>query len=339
MNRPIIRLYGFVVLLFALLVGFTSRWTIFEASSLRANPLNVRGLLEQERIERGRIVAADGSLLAHSLRGSEGTFQRSYPQGGLFAQAIGYAFTDLGQAGLERYRNPQLSGESSATNLQGILDQLQGKRKQGDEVITTLDPAAQRTAIDALGEHKGAVVALDPRTGAVRVMASTPGFDPNRLSSTRAYEALAHDAAGTPLVNRATQFGYAPGSTFKVVTATAAIDSGKFTPQSQVSGRDGVLVSGVPLANDDHESYGQLTLAEALTKSVNTVYAQVAEKVGKPTLARYMDRFGFNRKPQLDYPHRPDVGQRRVPRRASARADQPLSSTSGAWASARTSCR
>jgi penicillin-binding protein A len=301
-NRPIIHLYGFVALLFALLIAFTSRWTIFEASSLRQNPLNVRGLLEQERIERGRILAADGTVLARSLRGSEGTYERTYPTGELFAHAIGYSYTDLGQTGLERYRNTALNGESSSGNLQAILDQLQGKRKQGDEVLTTLDPAGQRTAVSALGEHKGAVVALDPRTGAVTVMASTPGYDPNRLSSQAGYEKLARDASGAPLVNRATQTGYAPGSTFKVVTATAAIDSGKFTPQSLVSGRDGVLVSGVPLANDDHESFGPLTLTEALTKSANTVYAQVAEQVGKPTLARYMSRFGFDRKPQLDYP-------------------------------------
>ncbi len=302
MNRPIIRLYGFVALLFALLIGFTSRWAIFDASSLRDNPLNVRALLEQERVQRGPILAAGGLVLARDRRAAEGTFERTYPAGGLFAQAIGYAYTDLGQAGLELYRNAPLSGESSASNLQGILDQLQGKRKQGDEVLTTLNAAAQRTALSALGEHKGAVVALDPRSGAVQVMASTPGYDPNRLSSPRAYEALARDASGTPLVNRATQFGYAPGSTFKVVTATAAIDSGAFTPQSRVSGRDGVIVSGVPLANDEHESFGQLTLTEGLVKSVNTVYAQVAEQVGKATLARYMRRFGFGRKPQLDYP-------------------------------------
>ena len=264
MNRPIIRLYGFVAVLFALLIGFTSRWAIFDASSLRDNPLNVRSLLEQERLQRGPILAAGGLVLARDRRGAEGTFERTYPAGGLFAQAIGYAYTDLGQAGLELYRNAPLSGESSASNLQGILDQLQGKRKQGDEVLTTLNAAAQRTALSALGEHKGAVVALDPRSGAVQVMASTPSYDPNRLSSPRAYEALARDTSGTPLVNRATQFGYAPGSTFKVVTATAAIDSGAFTPQSRVSGRDGVIVSGVPLANDEHESFGQLTLTEGL---------------------------------------------------------------------------
>jgi peptidoglycan glycosyltransferase len=300
-NKPIVRLYGLVVVLFALLVAFTSRWTIFEAGALRQNALNRRGLLQQERIRRGRILAADGTVLARSVRGREGAYRRTYPAGGLFAQTVGYSYTDLEQSGVERYRNPALDGETSATNLQAILDQLQGKRRQGDEVITTLDPAAQRTALAALGEHRGAVVALDPRTGAISVMASTPGYDPNALRSLSAYKRLEH-APDSPLVNRALQYGYAPGSTFKVVTATAAIDTGQYTPQSQVSGRDGIVVSGVPLSNDEHESFGQLTLTEGLVKSVNTVYAQVAEHLGSRTLARYMNRFGFDRRPQLDYP-------------------------------------
>jgi penicillin-binding protein A len=301
-NRPIVRLYGLVVVLFALLIAFTSRWTIFEAGALRNSALNRRALLQQERIQRGSILAADGTVLARSVRGREGTYQRIYPTGSLFAQTVGYSYTDLGQSGLERYRNPALDGEESATNLQAILDQLQGKRRQGDEVRTTLNSAAQRTAVAALGEHRGAVVALDPRTGAVEVMASTPSYDPNQLRSSSAYERLTHDSFAAPLLNRATQYGYAPGSTFKVVTATAAIDTGQYTPQSLVSGRDGIIVSGVPLSNDDHESYGDITLTEALVKSVNTVYAQVAEHVGKQTLARYMKRFGFDAKPQLDYP-------------------------------------
>jgi len=301
-NRPIVRLYGLVVVLFALLIAFTSRWTVFEASSLRQNALNRRTLLQQERIERGRVFAADGTVLARSVRGREGTYQRTYPTGSLFVQAIGYSYTDLSQTGLERYRNPALDGETSASNLQAILDQLQGKRRQGDEVSTTLNPAAQRTAVAALAEHRGAVVALDPRTGAVEVMASTPSFDPNLLRSYSAYERLTHDSYGMPLVNRALQYGYAPGSTFKIVTATAAIDTGQYTPRSLVSGRGGIVVSGVPLSNDNGESYGELTLTEGLVKSVNTVYAQVAEHVGKQTLARYMSRFGFDAKPRLDYP-------------------------------------
>jgi len=141
-NRPIIRLYGLIAVLFALLVAFTSRWTIFEASSLRENRLNVRPVLEQERIDRGPILAADGTVLARSVRGAEGTYQRTYPTGMQFAAPIGYSFvTGVGSSGLELYRNKQLDGKQEETNLQAILNQLQGKKPQGDKVITTLIPA------------------------------------------------------------------------------------------------------------------------------------------------------------------------------------------------------
>jgi peptidoglycan glycosyltransferase len=302
MNRPIIRLYALVGVLFAVLVAFTSRWTVFEAASLRNNPLNRRALLEQQRVNRGLILADDGTVLARSVRVQGGVYERRYPQGELFAHAIGYSYIDLQQAGLERYRNDALSGEVSGSELEGLIERLQGGRQQGDNVITTLDPHAQRVAISALGSYSGAVVALEPATGAVRVMASSPAFDPNSLRSPASYEGLNRDNARAPLVNRATQFGYAPGSTFKVVTATAAIDSGQFTPESTVNGDNGVVISGVPLSNDGNASYGQITLHQALTQSVNTVWAQVAEKLGKETLARYMARFGFDKKPQLDYP-------------------------------------
>ncbi len=306
MNRPIVRLYLVIVVLFALLVVFTSRWTIFEASSLRNNPLNKRLALEQQRIERGPIVAADGSVVARDVRGSEGAYERTYPSGEEFAHAIGYAYPlSLGTSGLERYRNKELSGERRS-NLQSILDQLQGKLPRGDKIVTALDPRAQRVANEALAGHEGAVVALEPGTGAVKVMASTPGFDPNALRSSAGRLREERETRGSSpsksFVNRAVEFGYAPGSTFKIVTATAAIDSGAYTPESTVSGQNGVVISGVPLQNDEHASYGQLTLTQALAHSVNTVWAQVAEHLGRATLARYMDRLGFDRKPQLDYP-------------------------------------
>jgi peptidoglycan glycosyltransferase len=300
-NQPIARIFALVVVLFALLLAFTSRWTVFEASSLRSSELNKRGVLQQQRIDRGEIVAADGSVLARSVRGPGGTYTRIYPTGSEFTHAAGYSYiTLLGQAGIERYRSAALNGQGG-TSVQSILDQLQGRKPRGNTVLTTLRPAAQRAAISALGEHEGAVVALQPRTGAVEAMVSTPGYNANTLSSVSAYERLTHDPS-SPLVNRATQFGYAPGSTFKVVSAVAAIDSGQYTPESSVDGRNDVPISGVALKNDNNESFGQVTLTEALAKSVNTVYAQVAEHLGKQTMARYMTRFGFDRKPRLDYP-------------------------------------
>lgn len=310
MNQPIVRLFGLVVVMFALLLAFTSRWTVFEAASLRASSLNARGLLEQQRIDRGPILAADGTVLARSVLSSgsnrsEGVYERSYPTGEEFAHAIGYSYIEPGRTGLERFRNADLDGQTG-TNLQTILDQLQGKKRSGDKIFTTLDPGAQQVAISALAGHEGAVVALDPRSGAVKVMASLPSFDPNALRSKSTYSQLKRETETSPpkksLVNRATQFGYAPGSTFKVLTATAAIDTGAFTPESTVSGRDNVPISGIALQNDEHENFGQITLTQGLAKSVNTVWAQVAERLGKRTIARYMSRFGFDHKPQLDYP-------------------------------------
>jgi penicillin-binding protein A len=299
-NRPIVRLYGLVVVLFALLIGFTSRWTIFEASSLRDNSLNARSVLEQQHVDRGPIVAADGSVLARSVRGPEGTYRRTYPTGSEFANAVGYHYSNPGSTGIEQFRNSALEGHTTS-NLQSILDQLQGIQPRGEKVVTTLDPAAQQVANNALAGRQGAVVALDPRTGAVRVMASSPSFNPNAAGTTAGFDALQHSSSAQ-LLNRATLGGYAPGSTFKVVTATAAIDTGQFTPESTVSGRDNVVVSGTPLENDNNESFPDITLTQALVHSVNTVWAQVAEKLGKSTMARYMNRFGFDREPQLDYP-------------------------------------
>jgi peptidoglycan glycosyltransferase len=299
-NGPIQRLYALVLVLFAVLVYFTSRNAVFDAQALRDNPLNKRTLLEEQRIHRGTIRAVDGTVLARSVKQRGGVYSRRYPTGGLFGHAIGYSFTTLGRAGLERFRNDDLTGKRN--ELSSVIDQLRGHRQVGDSLTTTLDPQAQRVAYQALNGRKGAVVALDPRTGAVKVMASFPEFDPNALSGPGTYSRLANDNANKPLVNRATQFGYAPGSTFKVVTATAAIDSGRFTPQSTVDGKNGVKISGVPLQNDYNQSFGPIDLTTALAKSVNTVYAQVAERLGKQTLKKYMERFGFDAKPQLDYP-------------------------------------
>jgi peptidoglycan glycosyltransferase len=294
-NKPIVRLYALVAVLFALLIAFTSRWTVFEAASLRGNGLNKRAELARERVARGEILAANGAVLAKSVRTSNGTYERRYPTGSLFATPIGYSFVTEGSTGLELYRNEALEGQLGG-GLQRLLNQLQGIEPGGDTVQTTLVPSAQRAAVSALAGRDGAVVALDPRTGAVEALASSPSFNPNLVNSHAGLR------QGESEFNRVTEGGYAPGSTFKIVTATAALDSGLFTPQSTLDGRNGILVSGVPLNNDQDESYGQITLTQALAQSVNTVYAQVAERVGKPTMERYMQRFGFDAKPPLDFP-------------------------------------
>jgi peptidoglycan glycosyltransferase len=288
-----------VVVLFTVLIGFTSYWSVFDAEELEANPANKRPLLEEQQIRRGLILAADGAVLARN-RGKGRTprfYERVYPPRELFGHPVGYSFVERGRVGLEREYNDELTGKHD--EFRTIFDELRGREREGDDLVTTLDPGAQRTAIDALAGRAGAIVALEPATGRVRTMVSVPGYDPNSI--TERFADLRR-APGSPLLNRTVQSGYPPGSTFKVVTATAAIDSGRFTPQSLVDGKSPKEIGGVPLTNFGGRDFGQVTLTDALTNSVNTVWATVAERLGKARLYEYMRRYGFNRKPLLDLP-------------------------------------
>jgi penicillin-binding protein A len=288
-NAPILRLYLLFVLLFAVLIGFSSRWAVFGATRLRDNPHNSRVVLEEQRIKRGIIRAEDGTVLAGSTPLSGGRYARRYPTGRLFAQPVGFDDVNLGRAGLEKEYNDALVGRKE--ELGRLVDSLVDKKVVGDDLQTTLDPKAQTVAFEALQGHKGAVVALDVKTGAVRALAGTPSFDPKDPGK-----------RGGTIFNNATQGLYPPGSTFKTVTATAAIDSGRYQPDSRVSGRNGKVISGRPLNNFGSENFGDITLTDALTHSVNTVWAEVGVKLGRNRMQEYMDRFGFGQKPPMDYP-------------------------------------
>jgi peptidoglycan glycosyltransferase len=305
-NTPIRRLFFVLVLMFVALAGSTTWWTVVRADSLDKHYAdeNRRDLLRGIKIRRGAIFAADGPTIARSVKDSSGVYSRRYPLGDLFGHPVGYSYTQTSQTELEAYYNHELSGGASATD--DLLAQLVGSRTGGDDLRTTLDSHAQRLAEQLLTaahpDDGAAAVVLDPRTGAVKVLASVPGYDPNRLDSVRELSRLNRDEVHKPLVDRALQFGYAPGSTMKLVTLTAALDSGRYTPTSAVNGDNDVRISGVPLTNDFNKSWGNVDLTTALTNSINTVFAQVAEALGKPTMRRYMERFGFDRKPHLDYP-------------------------------------
>ena len=303
MNPPIIRLFLLIVVLFGLLVAFTSRWTVFEAQALRDNPGNRRSLLAEQRIRRGTIRTADGQAVARSVRGDDGVYDRRYPTGALFGHPIGYSFTALAsRSGFEQSSNDVLTGVSE--ELTTAFESLLGRRREGNDIITTLDADAQRVATGALQGRRGSVVALDAKTGAVKAMASTPGYDPNGLDSAEALSRLNTDEQARPLVNRATFDTFPPGSTFKVVTAAAALDSGRFEPSSQVDAPAQKVVSGVPLSNFGDRDFGTIDLTTALTNSVNTVWAEVGVTVGRSRMQEYMERFGFYEKPELDYPER-----------------------------------
>jgi peptidoglycan glycosyltransferase len=286
MNAPIYRLFALFVVLFAVLIGFTSRWAVFGAKRLQDNPRNARTVLEEQQVKRGVIRADDGTVLAGSVPLSEHRYGRRYPTGDLFGQPVGWDDVRLGRGGLERFYNDQLTGASN--EFAGIVDSLTKKTKVGDDLDTTLDPKAQKAAFDALNGRKGAVVAMDVKTGAVRVLAGNPPFDPAKPAKNQFITA--------------TQGLYPPGSTFKTVTATAALDTGKYQPNSRVSGKNGKVISGTPLKNFGGEDFGDVDLTFALTHSINTVWAEVGVKVGRSAMADYMNRFGFGSKPPMDFP-------------------------------------
>ena len=308
MNSQVVKLFGLFALLFALLVGATSWWTVFGAEELEDNPANRRALIEEQTIPRGLIYARDGrTVLAKNIeRGPREetprarnlrTFVRTYPNGPLFGHTVGYSFVRNGRRGLEQSENEPLAGEEN--EFESIFSQVRSRSREGRDLVTTLDPAAQREALSSLAGKKGAMVAMEPQTGRVRVMASTPTYDPNQVP--KRFGQINRDQ-GKPLNNRATQELYPPGSTFKVVTAAAALDTGKAAPEQTFNGSSPQTISGVPLSNFGGQNFGPVSFTEALTNSVNTVFARLGESVGRRTLIRYMDRFGFNQDPPLDYP-------------------------------------
>ena len=282
-------------------MAFTSRWTVFEAEGLEDNQANRRPLLQQQKVPRGRILASDNrTVLARSVpsgRGEDRIYTRVYPERGLFAHPVGYSFLLNGQRAIERYRDDELTGEED--EFQSILTGLEDRTRKGFDVVTNLDAEAQATAYAALQGRKGAVVAIEPSTGKVRVMASVPDYDPNLVPDD--IGRLSRDP-DKPVLNRTTQEAYPPGSTFKVVTATAALDTGAATPGSVIDGSSPLEVSGTPLENFGGTDFGPITVTDALTNSVNTVFAQLGEKVGRSTLVEYMKRYGFFEDPKLDFP-------------------------------------
>ena len=302
MNVPIRRLLAVVLLLFALLVAFTSNWSVFDAEELEAKTENKRPLFEAQQIKRGKITTADGQVIANSKKtGENESFQyvRRYPMGSLFGNPIGYSFITQGTSGFERSENATLTGEEN--EFVSIIDQIRGQQRQGSDIVTTLDASAQQLATDQLEAtgRPGAVVAIEPSTGAVRVMASTPGYDPNTVPDD---QDQLNTADPSVLTNRAIQDAYPPGSTFKVVTAAAALDSGAATPDTILSGASPQEFSGVDLANAGGEQFGDIDMRTALTHSVNTYFAQLGEDVGAETLLDYMDRFGFGSDPEVQLP-------------------------------------
>ncbi|MBK5232106.1 MAG: penicillin-binding protein 2 [Thermoleophilia bacterium] len=300
MNAQIIKLFVFITICFAALVGFTSYWSVFDAQDLKEQSVNKRPFFEAQQIRRGKILAADGSVIAESKpvgTGASRQFVRNYPNGPLWGHPIGYNFAQYGNAEFEKLHNSELIGENSEFTT--ILDEIRGRKQVGHDVTTSLDPTAQQTAVDLLAGRPGAVVAIEPSTGSVKAMVSHPPYDPNLIPDN--YSEINNDP-GSPIFDRAVQGQYPPGSTFKLVTAAAALDSGAIDGETVIDAPPSLTIQGSPLSNDFQQDFGEINVTTALTNSVNTFFAKLGKKVGEDTLYEYMDKFGFNSKPQIDLP-------------------------------------
>jgi peptidoglycan glycosyltransferase len=291
MSRPLRRLFLVFILLFVALVAQLTYVQVWAAPKLKVNPANTRALEEEMQVERGAIVSADGQELAVNRK--EGKyFFREYPLGSLMSPWLGYNSLRYGRAGVERVYNEELSGQTGILGITSYWDQIVGNSHRGADLKLTVSVALQRVAADALGERRGAVVALDPRTGAVLAMVSYPRYDPNDIDER--WKEINSDP-GRPLLNRATQGLYPPGSVFKIVVAGAALQTGTVTPETEFEDTGEYLAGGYVVRNYGDKAYGVHDFTKAFASSINTTFAKVGVEMGADTLADYASDFGFNK--------------------------------------------
>lgn len=309
MNRQITRLALTGVGLIVVLVVATTYWQAWAAGDLADRQDNQIQRVAQFTIKRGEI-RGNGITYAtnrQERKGGRTFFFREYPQRGLAAHVVGYSTQSRFRTGLERSLNDYLTGQNAnlSTVLETFVDKAKGATIRGNDLRLTLVPRAQRAAQNALGSRCGAVVALEPQTGKVLAMVSSPTYDPNlvegqfdQVTGVRA-DCKRPDA----LLNRATAGLYAPGSTFKVVTAAAAIDTGRYTPDSDFVDPGYCEVYGKRVNNyDTSRPFGSLDLHTALVNSVNSVFCNIGKDLGAKKLVEYAKRFGFYETPPLETP-------------------------------------
>lgn len=310
MNRQIRVLGLALMVLFVALFVQVNYLQIFHAKALNNNPINTRAVLRDYSRARGVIETADGVVLAKSVPSNdEFKLQRQYPEGALFAHVTGYFSFAYGGEGVERTYNDQLVGRNQKIQLKNLTDLLVNK-DQSEDVTLTLSKKLQQVAADQLGTRKGAVVAIDPSTGAILAMADYPSYDPNVLAShdtaavTAAWNALNADPS-KPLLPRSYRERYFPGSSFKTVTASVALETGSATTSMPVYPQ----LSALPLPNAGGQSLqnfgGEVcggTIVQAYTVSCNTAFAQLGLDLGADKLATGAAMFGFGKAPPIDLP-------------------------------------
>jgi penicillin-binding protein A len=312
-NDQIRRVSVVAALLLVALIVATTYWQAWAAGDLSARQDNTLAQVAQFTIDRGLIYSGDGAVLAAN-RGKtvdgRAYFFRRYPARELASDVVGYSTQSRFRTGLERSENDFLTASNAhlSTVLDKTLDRLEGTTIKGNNLVLTLDTKAQRIANEALGSNCGAVVGLEPATGRVLVMATSPRYDPNLVERNFAAigSAKANCANPAPLVNRATDGLFTPGSTFKVITSAAALDSGAFTPQSTFDDPGYCIEYGKKVSNFADQSgpevFGRVDFVQALQHSINAVFCEIGKRLGPLKILEYAQRFGFYSPPPLETP-------------------------------------
>lgn len=291
LSRRVVGVSWLVTLLTAALIVNLTWLQVIDAQALNNNPHNTRGLEKELRAERGAILTADGVVLARSVKGANGFYTRTYPAGKLAAHVTGYYSTRYGRTGIEAAANDALAGHRGYTSFADVMDDALGRPVTGSDVVLTIDSKVQKAAESALAGRRGAVVVLDPKTGAVLALASSPSFSPATVE--RDWSALSKDPA-SPLVDRALASLYPPGSTFKVVTLTKVLSSGIAGPQTVLPAPSVLNVGGGKVTNFEGEGGGSVTLTQATRSSINTVYGQLGVTLGASRLVAQARAYGFD---------------------------------------------
>ena len=310
MNRALRRISVAVLVMFLLLLVNINYLQGFEPASLATKPNNARAFEAQFQYQRGSIVTSDGVTIAESVPSSDiYKYQRVYPYGYEYAPVTGYD-TLYSQTGIEYYESSVLNGSDSSLTVRNLIDLLTGKQRKGASVTVTINSKAQNAAWNALktmtGGKPGAVVALDPQNGAILAMASYPSYDPNVLATHDGKQLNAADQAllnqpGNPLLNRAINFTWPPGSTFKIVTSSAYLTQNpSSTPQTNVYSPTQLKLPQTThvLTNNDGEvcgdGSGQASLLTAFAQSCDTTFGSLGMTLGGTTLNNMAEQFGMN---------------------------------------------
>ena len=304
MNTTLRRLANVVMVMFLALMVSTTWIQFFHADELNDDNRNVRKIWAQFGTDRGPIVV-DGEAIAQSTPiDDQFGYQREYMDGRLYSPLTGYFSIVSGTSKIEDTENDFLSGSADALWMDRLRNTLTGRDPQGSSVELTIDAAAQRAAWDALGDQRGAVVAVEPSTGKILAMVSKPNYDPNDLAThdskaaNKAMEELA-SSDDRPLESRATATRYPPGSTFKLVTAAAALESGDYDESTSLDAPDRYTPPGTDRSIGNYggtscSSTGEMSLADALRISCNTAFAELGVDLGNEALYDQASAFGFN---------------------------------------------